>query len=164
MSGWICLVHERKHQAIKSAASHIKNTSSYEKSVLLSVVNTSLILMQGIVKSSLTEPHDICDELAAGLGEPCRVSMRMRFEFMNMAKGDLLFVAESACIVSACVAYGLNFGLLVHPMELLERSSATTSRWQRLGDLQFLPLTKGLVRHATSWYSKLDRSILARGM
>ena len=87
----------------------------------------------------------------------------MRFEFMNLAKGDLLFVAESACMVSACVAYGLSFGLLVHPMILLERSSATTSRWQRLGDLQFLPLTKGLVRHAASWFSKHDGTIVALG-
>ena len=50
---WLdCFVHERKHQVIKSAASHIKNTSSYEKSVLLSVVNTRLILMQGSALSS----------------------------------------------------------------------------------------------------------------
>ena len=120
--------------------------------------------MEGIVTSSLQMPHDICDELAAFLGQPCRISVRMRFEFMNFAQGDMLFVAESACIVSACVAYGSSFGLLVHPMILLERSSATTSRWQRLGDLQFLLLTKGLVRHAASWYSKLDGSILALGM
>ena len=161
---WLdCFVHERKHQVIKEAASHIKNTTSYEKSVLVPVVNTYLHLMQGIVKSSLTLPRDACDELAACLGQPCRISLRMRFEFMNLAKGDLLFVAESACMVSACVAYGFEFGLLVHPMHLLERSSVTTSRWQRLGDLQFLPLTKGLVRHAASWFSKHDGTIVALG-
>ncbi len=81
-----------------------------------------------------------------------------------LAKGDLLSVAESAYIVSACVAYGFEFGLLVHPMVLLEKSSATTSRWQRLGDLQFLPLTKGVARHAASWFSKHDGTIVALGI
>ncbi len=161
---WLdCFVHERKHHIIKEAAAHIKNTIAYEKSVLVPVVNASLHLMERIVKSSLTWPHNICDELRAGLGKPCRLSLRMRFELMNLAKGDLLFVAESACIVSACVAYGFEFGLLVHPMVLLEKSSATTSRWQRLGDLQFLPLTKGVARHATSWFSKHDGTIVALG-
>ena len=33
---WLdCFVHERKHQVIKEAASHIKNTTSYEKNVLV---------------------------------------------------------------------------------------------------------------------------------
>ncbi len=111
------------------------------------VVNASLHFMERIAKSSLTLPHNICDELSACLGKPCRLSLRLRFELMSLAKGDLLVMAESACIVSACVAYGLEFELLVHPMVLLEISSATTSRWQRLGDLLFLPLTKGVARN-----------------
>ena len=35
-----CFVQERKHQVIKDCASHIKNTSVFERSVLAAVVNS----------------------------------------------------------------------------------------------------------------------------
>jgi hypothetical protein len=161
---WLdCFVHERKHQVIKEAASHLKNTVTYEKSVLVPVVNTTLHLMEDITRTSLTSRTECCDELSASLGQPCRIALQMRFEFVHLAAKDVLFIAGSACIVVVCVAFGDQFGLLVHPFELLDRPSATTSRWKQGGELQLAVLSRGLVRHAAAWFRRADGTVVAVG-
>jgi hypothetical protein len=161
---WLdCFVHERKHQVIKEAASHLKNTVIYEKSVLVPVVNTTLHLMEDITRTSLTSRTECCDELSASLGQPCRIALQMRFEFVHLAAKDVLFIAGSACIVVVCVAFGDQFGLLVHPLELLDRPSATTSQWKQGGELQLAVLSRGLVRHAAAWFRRADGIVVAVG-
>ena len=41
-----CFVHERKHQAIKACANHIKNTRALERGVLAAAVNASIHQME----------------------------------------------------------------------------------------------------------------------
>jgi hypothetical protein len=162
---WLdCFVHERKHQVIKEAASHLKNTVTYEMSVLVPVVNTTLHLMETITRTGLTSRSECCDELSASLGQPCQIALQMRFEFVHLAAKDVLFIAGSACIVVVCVAFGDEFGLLVHPLDLLDRPSATTSRWKKTDELQLAVLSRGLVRHAAAWFFRDDGTVVAVGL
>ena len=70
------------------------------------------------------------------LGQPCQIAMQIRFEFVYVAAKDVLFIAGSACIVVVCVKFVYEFGLLVDPLDLLDRPSATTSRWKQTSELQ----------------------------
>jgi hypothetical protein len=79
---WLdCFVHERTHQVTKEAASHLKNTVTYEKSVLVLVVKTTLHLMENITRTSVTSRTECCDELSLASANLARLQCRYVLSF-----------------------------------------------------------------------------------
>ena len=123
--------------------------------------NATLLAMENVRVSALTSPARACGSLSACLGQVCRISKHMRFEFMSVSHGDVLLVGDSAaCRVEACVEYGTRYGLLFVPLELLDRPSRTTSQWRQREELQFAELSKGLVRHPSAWFPRHEDNTL----
>jgi len=162
---WLdCFVHERKHQVIKAQATDVKNTRSFERSVLMPVCNSMLHLMEGMQPSGLTGPTSRAMELDATFAAPVSVAARMTYAWMQFSKGDVLWECRSAVMVLGCVSFNGGFGLLVEPLRLLNRPSSTTSVWTRTGDTQAAVLEPHLFRHANAWFTKDDGSLVVLGL
>ena len=160
---WLdCFVHERKHQIVKDAATHIKNTRSFEHSVLSTVLNATIEQMEKVVPSGLLPPTASHPDLSSAFGAPCRVSNQMRFGFVYIGVGDFLFLGRSACLVEACVAVGDDLQCIVCPLELLDRPSGSTSVWRRTEGMELLK-PSCLMRHAACWTKRDDGCFVALG-
>ena len=161
---WLdCFVHERKHQLTKDCYNHIKNTSDFEASVLSTVLNATIERLHTISPNELLQPDAVSAEMSNAFGMPCRVSNQVRFNFVYIVVGDLLFCGMNACLVDACVCYGGNFALLVRSLTLVERPTRTTSRWTPTYVTEMMVLNPGLVRHAACWHERADGTIVALG-
>ena len=125
-----CFVHERKHQRAKDNSEHIRNTASYEESVLTTILHSMIgDLQTDITPDELLEPCAHCAELSEVFGVDCSLANRMRFARVPIGVGDVLFSGSGACLVEACLLVGQDFALLVEPLALMERITATTSRF-----------------------------------
>ena len=89
-----CFVHERKHQAIKACADHVKNTQVFERTVLAAAVNACVHELEHVIESGLDRRAIPCESLTAALGQPCRVANKMRFNFVYYAVRDLLLLGN----------------------------------------------------------------------
>ena len=112
----------------------------------------------------------------------------LRFDVFKLA--DLFFnLGTDACLVECCLLAGEEFALLMVPLVLQERITATTSRlwerkfglwrrwwwwweddfripscrWCRGRESQILMLRPGLVHHAAAWHLRADDTIVAIG-
>lgn len=150
---WLdCFVHERKHQAIKAESEYIRNTQTYEQSVLKAVHLAQLQQQHTVLPSGLVGARAPCPMLAAAIGRPCEVANAMRCRFVPYGVGDVLFCADKAVQVSACVLAGSDLMCIVRMLALLERPSRTTSRWRITDALYLLDLDGGAPhRHALCW-------------
>ena len=77
----------------------------------------------------------------------------MRFNFMHIEVGDLLLVGDSACVVECCCAFADQYGALVRPLVLQERTSSTTSKWRSTSDLCLALLSETPVRQPAAWFT-----------
>ena len=87
-------------------------------------------LQADICPDELLEPCAHSPELSHALGVHVTVSNRIRFYYSFIGAGDLLFfnLGTAACLVECCLLAGEEFALLVVPLVLQERITATTSR------------------------------------
>ena len=160
---WLdCFVHERKHQLIKDASQSITNTRNFEKASLATVLTKTMENLSGISGTGLVQPCARSPELSAAFGAPSEVAQQLRFDYMYVSVGDLLFIGDAACIVEACVLVGSTLALLVNRLGLLERPSDTSSRWARTTEKDLLEMAAGFV-HAACWYYRGDGSVIALG-
>jgi hypothetical protein len=91
-------VGERKHQLIKAEATVVKNTSDFEKSVLIRVVANQI--------AELSDPNHFRDRLLYGklledTGDSYARSMV--FTGTKLSRGDCIFVGGKMCIARAFV-------------------------------------------------------------
>ena len=95
---WLdCFVHERKHQVVKRAGTTIKNTSTYESSVLGRVLLEQWRQLQGCnLEDTLVGQHAHDDTLSASVGERVRVACAVRYGGLEMSMDDLVLVKGSA--------------------------------------------------------------------
>ena len=151
-SFWLdCFVRERKHQAIKAESEYVRNTQCYERSVL-KAVHLAQLQQQNIVRpGGLVGTRAPSPTLAAAIGQPCEVANAMRCLFVPYGVGDVLFCADGAVQVSACVSAGSDLMCIVRKLVLLERPSRTTSRWRLTDELYMLDPNGSRQRHALSW-------------
>ena len=130
-----CFVHERKHQVLKATANPVKNTSSFESSLLSRV----LLEQARQIKASpadrgLVQP--ICAEpaLLEALGvNAASVGHEIRRDGLQLSAGDLVIFGRQAGFVRCGVeAQGLLLAL-VEPLarvSVAESSSIWTSQQQ----------------------------------
>ena len=161
---WLdCFTHERKHQCTKDCAQSIENTTAFEKSVLTTVINCTVEHLKTTRPSSLAPQSAANPELSAALGVPVRVANYMRYESIDIAAADVLFVDSCAVKVEACLHYGDTFAVLATQLDLLDRPSSTTSLW-RPGPRGILELDAAGLRHPACWHEKSDGVICALGL
>ena len=119
---WLdCFVHERKHQVVKDCATPTRNTRSYEKSVMASIVNATVHQLQRLRKEGFLSAETEHIELSVALGCPCFVAHRMRYNFVQFDTGDFIFVDEIPGIVEACARCGLEWALVFRRFEVIDR-------------------------------------------
>ena len=113
-----CFVHERKHQVVKRAGESVKNTSSYEASVLGRVMLQQLRQLQETSLADTLLGKTTSDEgLATAFGCPTVVAKSLQHGGMSIGVGDILFVeGGEVALVKACIcpeAQGLSLLLAV---------------------------------------------------
>lgn len=131
-----CFVHERKHQALKAAASKVRNTGTYEASVLGEVLLEQARQLdglppeRGLVGRAVAHP-----ELGQALGmSPTTQSARnLRCEGLQVGVGDLVLFGSQAGLVQLC---GHCEGFLFVVVTLLEclRRDDWSSSWRAKAD------------------------------
>jgi len=126
-----CFVQERKHTLLKDCAAPIRNTSAFEASLLASMLNSSFEEMKIVKLQGLAEPTTTSDELSATIGKPCRVSVSMRNEGVEIGMGDFAFIGPSTAIsVEACTETDGKLHLIVRRLTRIARETPTTSHWR----------------------------------
>jgi hypothetical protein len=91
-------VGERKHQLIKAEAQAIKNTHTFEKSVLVRVIANQI--------AELSDPNHFRDRLINGKPVEDSVDSFARslvFTGTKLSRGDCIFVGGQMCIARAFV-------------------------------------------------------------
>jgi hypothetical protein len=99
-------VGERKHQLVKMCAQNIRNTSSFEKSVLLRVLSHQLAV--------LTDAEHFSDKLLHGKpldGTPAWHAFSVQYAGTKFSRGDCVMLEGNLCIAEACVAVDDQFFL-----------------------------------------------------
>lgn len=136
-----CFVHERKHQILKRAASSIKNTSSFEASVL-----SRALLEQTRQLDALAADRCLVGDaspnaaLALALGAAqAHVAKALRFDGLQLAVGDIVLGDQIAGEVRACCASKNGYCLLLQPLERME-SASFSSVWRKAAGLVALEL------------------------
>lgn len=101
---WLdCSVHERKHQIVKQAADAIKNTSSYEASVLGRVLVTQLRQLENTKKDkTLIGNTGLHAELSQQLGSAVHLGKSLLYRDTVIGVGDVLLFHGEGGIVRAC--------------------------------------------------------------
>lgn len=125
---------ERLHCEVfvdQGIAEHVRNTSSFERTVLAGVINVSM--------RRATEMHLGPRLLGRRAPLPeCRgvlVADRMSMDDLVVTRGDVVSYMGELGIVAACYEEGHSFGVLVEPLEVrrwMAKHSAVTVRTARL--------------------------------
>ena len=138
-----CFVHERKHQVMKSAASAIKNTSSFEASALGRVILEqsrqlrSFGTRRGLVGKTADGPS-----VAAALGlEAVKLSKKARDEHIELTAGDVIRFAGGAGIVRCCAQAEDRLIVVIESLSLVSEGDSK-STWRPEGEMQAIDLDR----------------------
>ena len=114
-----CFVHERKHQVLKRAATPIKNTVNFERSVLARALLEQCRQLQALAGPRCLVGDSVLDmgvAVAWGAAE-ATLARGVRFEGLQVKVGDLVFYGHSgAGFVRGCAQSQGSFALLLEPM------------------------------------------------
>lgn len=148
---WLdCFVHERKHQLTKGLAEVVRNTSDFEKSVLLAVLNATVENLRTVSASMLVPPVAESNELTIALGMRCLVSHSMKWNFTTYSSGDVLMVGNGGLMIEACLEVGGNLLALARRLVFINQLSSTASTW-RVAE-QVVVEMHGVFRPAQHWH------------
>ena len=159
-----CYVHERKHKAIKQAASQIYNTESFERSVLARVVLEQTRSLKNNVATfrpglrGTTRPFP---EVARALGAASvAASLSLKWGAMPIGKGDLVMFEHTLVLVVLCLDADGELALLVRVCDVV---AGQTSRWQMRAAISCICLSqwpREAVRLASCWIFEEGQRIL----
>ena len=158
-----CFVHERKHKIVKQAAKDIQNTTDFEGSALLVILNATHGQMNTWTLNALREPVALHEELSTAVGAPCHVSNNMRWHVMAIGVGDVFLLPnDSAVQIEACIRVAndeQNLGCVVRELTLVDRMSPYRARWRKAAGLSlFTPVPQ--MRGAKCWFNRDDDLIV----
>ena len=151
-----CFTHERKHQVIKAAADGIKNTSTFEESVLLMALNATYLQMAEFASNGLAGPTHESKRLG---GIVCR---RIRVQGVVVGCGDVVVlpgIAIARCFVRACFQDSEGLALLVSPMTFDRQVTPHSTLWNVEADVERLSL-HGVPERSRCWYFAEDDRII----
>ena len=144
-----CFVHERKHQVAKTAATNIKNTLHFERSVYLRMVNAQTRSMPTTFDSHLTSKAEPLPQLGG------MVALDAVFHGARVSEDDVVFVDGACVLVKGCADLGAGgMAILGEACVFVEQVTAFAARWRiiRRREVEVLPLTRETrLRHAVCW-------------
>ena len=116
-----CWVHERKHQSLKRAANDVKNTSTFEQSVLARVVLDQSRQLQRLELGEGLSGKSVADvSLARSIGAlSAEVAKGMTLRNLSVKVNDVVLFADHAGIVRSCIK---TDDKLLFAIELLRQS------------------------------------------
>ena len=98
-----CFVLERKHQGVKAFGTTVKNTSSFESSVLARAFVEQRRQIQGIsLGDSLVGPAVQDDRLSNALGPGTRLAKALTHKSLLVGVDDVVLFSGQAALVKAC--------------------------------------------------------------
>lgn len=116
-----CFVHERKHQGVKAFGTTIKNTSSFESSVLARAIVEQRRQIQGIsLGDSLVGPAVQDERLVNALAPGTRLAKALSYKGLLVGVNDVVLFDDQAALVKACAQ--MQDGMLVLLFCLLSRT------------------------------------------
>ena len=114
-------VLERNHLHTKRIASHMKNTASFERSVLSILVHDQL--------NSIREESDhMLHDHVETIGPNATLAKRMTAFGLRFVVGEPVIRGDSIGVVSACARDGAVFSLVVHVLDSPERFTQNSLR------------------------------------
>ena len=162
-----CFVHERKHQIVKRAGTAIKNTKTYESSVLGRVLFDQWRQLQGSkLGNALVGVSETNNIFRSTFGEEVRIAHAVQYDGLVIECDDLLLVrhSSSAYIVRACVFLEVSLKFVVVGEELGRVSMASAhSSYRPQHELHALSLDGSLevsMPYCWTWQSDNEVVIL----
>ena len=154
-------VQHRKHQLIKEAASQVKNTCVFERTVMAATLTSCFEQLDTLVVSGLVGQVAESAAVSAALGAHCRVASQVKVQFVRFDVGDLLVASDFACLVQSCLQMDNRFGLLVTMLDIVDKPTPTTTILRPEGTWSVLLLPDPRVQHAACWHQRADGSFVA---
>ena len=122
-------VIERLHLRVKAVSENVKNTKTFERSVLSGVVNSHVRSANqkwiggGLVGAAVQHP----------IVQESLVADHVELAGVRVAVGDVVCCGERMGQVVACVTYESGLLLVVDAWRLAQRLSQHSSKWQTIG-------------------------------
>ena len=152
------LVCERYHTRTKNIADPIKNTSSFERSVLSRALagHLNLLQVEAVFGSALLQPTfvDAC------IGHNAEFSKGMRWKGTEIHADDIVRLNGHPCIVVGCFCSQGAFGLLCQALVFVEEVTAAATRWTKEACTRSAFLDGVIVRYCVCWAEQADDRVL----
>ena len=138
-------VVERQHLLVKSIAEHVRNTTSYERSVLAGVWHLAIARAR----------EAVCGDGLLGRASPLPgvpgavVSKRMVVLTFEVSVGDIVLRGDLVGTVAACYARGGEVGALVTPMTVSRRATRHSLACSVPRGVEAWPCTE--IQHCLAW-------------
>lgn len=148
-------VIERTHLQVKAIAQHVKNTTSYERSVLAGLLTVAFrqdaepLATARLVGRTATLP---------GFFPRVLVADRLEVFGFGVAVDDVVLRGHAAALVTACAEQDGEHFLVVAPLELAETITRSASMFRQTAAQTVWPATE--VVQALAWRVRPDGSIL----
>ena len=123
-----CFVLERSHLTARDVADNVKNTRSFERSVLAGVLNKQIYGLKKMVASGA-----MLDFRSAPMpGYPqAQVADNMNFKGQHISVGDVVLSGDNAAgVVLACAQEGDEFFVIVETLVLIEQVTPQSATWR----------------------------------
>lgn len=146
---------ERLHLRVKSIAAPVLCTSSFERSVLAGVMTS---------QRSLLNAADFRDGLRGKIanfpGSDALVADRLEFKGVAAAFGDIIYAADAAGQIIACVLEDNALFVVVEAMEFVENVSLQSAKWRCTRNRKVWRAES--IQLALAWYSDGDMVMVLR--
>lgn len=147
---------ERKHQGIKSAATPVCNTKSFERTVLFTAFARQVASMEDDFTDGLNSAR-VCPELASLLGrsqDMVRFAPACRWTGTMIRDGDLLLLDDLVFFSRGYIAIGDALYVLGEHHEMLEQVTPLAWRLRpaRPSQVSLIALAGKRLRLASGWY------------
>ena len=149
-----CMTVERKHQLFLQVSSQIDNTTTFEASVMPRLVALQAESMRRFKGSTYLDGAVRLDPvLADKISMPhARLSDRMTFNHTAIAKGDIVFQGNNACIIHECIDFGKTYAIKVQMMEGCRKLTDHSDEWTIPKECMYVRLEPEVrLRQASFW-------------
>jgi hypothetical protein len=143
-------VVERQHLMVKSVAEHIKNTSSFEHSLMASVCTLQLSLAKEADFSNRLHGNLVAVPNCPGIV----VGTSLTVFGIVVSVGDVIVRAAQCGLVSACCVDNGELFAIVEALVEVGRQAAHARLWRRVGRQEVWPAEE--VEHCIAWYAEGD--------
>ena len=152
-----CFVVERLHQRAKGVANNIRNTRSYERSVLAGVlaIHRNTLRMPGSPVFGLVgRTAPLPKYLEATIGN------RLVHQGLHISVGDMVFAGDAmGCVAACCMQDGMLY-MVVEEMLFHRQATKRSTIWQRPAAMSLKVWCADRLNLAVAWSAKDPITVL----